>query len=52
MFKINISDHNKIWGTKKVFGGNCHECPPYLWAWAEPSPESFPLEAFMFVQGG
>jgi len=46
-----ISEHNKIWGAQKNFGVTAPECPPCLRYWAEPSPESFPLEAFMFVQG-
>jgi len=52
MFETNFSEHNKIWGHKKDLGETAPECPPYLRAWAEPSPESLPLGTFMFVQGG
>jgi len=49
MFKTNFLSTTKLGGHKK---GNCPQIPPSLRAWAEPSPESLPLGAFMFVQGG
>jgi len=48
--KKNFSVHNKIWGAQ-IFGVTSPECPPYLRAWAEPSPGGHPLGAFVFVQG-
>jgi len=43
----------KFGRTQKRFGGNIlPNTPMCLWAWAELSPESLPLGAFMFVQGG
>jgi len=27
MLKTNFSEHNKIWGTQKRFGGNCRQIP-------------------------
>jgi len=52
MFITNFSEHNKIWGHKKRFGGRLPRIPPCLPAWAESWPESLPLRAFVFVQGG
>jgi len=52
VFKTKLLEHNKIWEAQKRFGVTTPECPPCLPAWAEPSPESLPLKAFMFVQGG
>jgi len=42
----NLGRINKIWGA------TAPNAPPCLRAWAEPSPESLPLGAFRFVQGG
>jgi len=42
----------KFAGNKIDLGVASPECPPCLRAWAEPSAESLPLGAFMFVQGG
>jgi len=50
MLETNFSEHNKILGHKKDLGETAPECPPYLRACAEPSPESLPLGTFMFVQ--
>jgi len=36
---------------KKDLGVPAPDCSPCLRGWAEPSPESLPLVAFMFVQG-
>jgi len=53
MFEGNFSEHNKIWGAQKRFGGNCPpNSTPCLRAWAEPSSKSLPLGTFIFVQGG
>jgi len=38
--------------TKNIWGVTGPEVPPCLWAWTEPSPESLPLGAFIFVHGG
>jgi len=38
--------------TKKIWGVTGPEYPPCLRAWTEPCPESLPLGAFIFVQGG
>jgi len=51
MAETHFSEHNKIWGAQKTFGVTAPECSPCLRAWAEPSPESLPLGAFIFVQG-
>jgi len=41
----------KFGGAQTILGGNCPEYPLCLRSWEEPSPESLPLGAFMFVQG-
>jgi len=51
MFETNFSEHKKISGAQKRFGVTAPNAPPCLRAWAEPSPESLPLGAIMFVQG-
>jgi len=52
IFETNFYEHNKIWGAqKKIWGQLLPNAPPCLRAWAEPSPESLPLGAFIFVQG-
>jgi len=45
MFKTIFSEHNKIWGQLPP------NAPPCLRTWADPSRESLPLGAFIFVQG-
>jgi len=52
MFETNFSEHNKIWGAQKYSVVTAPNAQPYLRAWAELSPESLPLGAFRFVQGG
>jgi len=47
-----ILSATKFGRAQKRFGVNCPGMPPYLRAWAEPSPKSLPLGTFMFVQGG
>jgi len=49
--KICLST-TKFGGEQKYLGVTASECPPYLRAWAELSPERLPLGEFMFVQGG
>jgi len=38
--------------TKKIWGVTGPEKTPCLPAWTEPSQESLPLGALIFVQGG
>jgi len=48
--KIFLST-TKCGGHKNIWD-NCPRMLPCLLAWAGPSPESLPLGAFMFLQGG
>jgi len=49
-FKANFSEHKKSGRAPKRFGVTAPEClTPCLGAWEKTSPESLPLEAFMFV---
>jgi len=55
--KIQMKHHSKK-NKKNIHskdshsaGDNCPRLLPCLRAWAEPSPGSLPLGAFMFVQG-
>jgi len=52
MFKTNFLSTTKFGEEQKPLGVTDPESPQCLRAWAELSPESLPLEAFMFVQGG
>jgi len=52
MFKKIFLSTIKFEVHKKDFGVTSLVCPPYLWAWAEPSPESLPFGSLHVCAGG
>jgi len=52
MFKTNFSEHNKIWGEQKRFGGNFPRMHPMSANLGRTVTRNSSTGAFMFVQCG